>query len=204
MIKITENSLNLLRSIAEIVPTFHHHQHILFDIANHYPKDYLINYVEIGCYAGTSACLMLQRPNTQVTSIDLGFPLNKQSVLYNINKWNHHKNRYDFIQGNSKDQHIKEHLLDIVTKIDILFIDGDHCAKAVQSDFSMYKELIADKGFIVFDDYNDVINCPEVKVAVDFIMEYASDFKKIGSFKNVFEAYPKELKEGNCFVIRKK
>ena len=74
MIKHTQESLTLTRTISDSInnQTMHHHYHILYDIANTYSKDTNITYVEIGCYAGGSACLVLQRPNTKVISIDLG------------------------------------------------------------------------------------------------------------------------------------
>jgi hypothetical protein len=84
--KHTKNSLELTEQISNNIEnkTFHHHYYILYDIASTYPIDYEVKYVEIGCYAGGSACLMLQRPNTRVISIDLGQPISKEIVYTNV------------------------------------------------------------------------------------------------------------------------
>ena len=67
--KITQKSIDLLGEIVSNgVQTFHHHYHILYDIADSINKKE-IKYVEIGCYAGGSACLMLQRKETNVRLI---------------------------------------------------------------------------------------------------------------------------------------
>ena len=78
----TQDSLNLTKYITDKINhhSMHHHYYILFDIANTYPQDTIITYVEIGCYAGGSAGLMLQRPNTRVISIDLGH-LSESAIL---------------------------------------------------------------------------------------------------------------------------
>ena len=95
--KITQKSIDLLGEIVSNgVQTFHHHYHILYDIADSINKKE-INYVEIGCYAGGSACLMLQRKETNVISIDLGEPISEEVVLNNIKKHNIHKNNFSYI-----------------------------------------------------------------------------------------------------------
>ena len=86
MIIPSQESLDLVKSISDnmIRNTFHHHYHILYDIAKLYPKDYQVQYVEIGAFAGGSACLMLQHPNIKVISIDLGTPIEPQIVAQNV------------------------------------------------------------------------------------------------------------------------
>jgi hypothetical protein len=95
--KHTQESLLLTRTISDAInnQTMHHHYHILYDIANTYPKDTNITYVEIGCYAGGSSCLMLQRPNTRVISIDLGQPISKETVYSNVKNLNKFNNQYE-------------------------------------------------------------------------------------------------------------
>jgi hypothetical protein len=82
-LKPTQKSLDMVAQIATVLPTFHHHYHILYDIAETF-GDKKINYVEVGAYAGGSSCLMLQRPNTTIASIDLGEPISKGEVLENV------------------------------------------------------------------------------------------------------------------------
>lgn len=210
-LKLTQLSLDMVRQIATDVPTFHHHYHILYDIANTF-GDKKINYVEIGAYAGGSSCLMLQRLNTTIISIDLGEPISKEVVFSNIIEYKNNNNYYKYIQGNSQIQETKDKVIETLSnsrvlgytnKIDILFIDGDHSFDGVLADFNMYSDLVNIGGYIVFDDYNDSVHSPNVKLAVDSLVPSLVDYEIIGTFENTLGAYPSELKEGNCFVVKR-
>jgi len=170
--KHTKESLDLTRSISDNInnQTMHHHYHILYDIANTYHKDTNITYVEVGCYAGGSACLMLQRPNTKVISIDLGQPIPKETVYFNVKKLNKFDNSYNYLEGNSQTYEMVDRLKELTNEIDILFIDGDHSYQAVINDFMLYEGLVKSGGYIIFDDYRDE-GCPGTKEAVDEIVE---------------------------------
>lgn len=202
----TQTSLNEVENISNQInnQTFHHHYHILYDIANSYPVDYILNYVEIGCYAGGSACLMLQRENTNVFSIDLGNPINPDIVRQNVNKLNKHNNNYNYIKGSSHDLEIFNKLIEYIDEIDILFIDGDHSRDGVILDFEMYSKLVKSGGYIIFDDYNDYQYSPQVKPAVDNIVSnLKNSYNIIGTVKNTLGARPSEFIDGNCFIIQK-
>jgi predicted O-methyltransferase YrrM len=200
----TEKSLNIVRRLSKEVPTIHHHHHLLYDILDSYPEDQKITYVEIGCFAGASSCLALQRPNTKVIAIDLGLPIPKETVLYNVSCHNPHNNSFDYILGDSHSLKTVNKLLELVCSIDVLFIDGGHNETDVIQDYSLYNGLIVAGGYIVFDDYNDFQFSPEVKKAVDCLVPLINEYYEIiGTFNNTLEAYPLELKEGNCFVMRK-
>lgn len=204
--KHTEESLNLTKSISDKIDnkTFHHHYHILYDIANLYPNDYELNYVEIGCYAGGSACLMLQRENTNVVSVDLGNPINPSVVMGNVSRLNKHGNIYNYIQGNSHNLDTYNKLITYVNEVDILFIDGDHSYNGVIQDFNIYSKLVKSGGYVVFDDYNDYQLSPYVKRAVDDIVSNLNNlYHIIGTIKNTLGARPVELIDGNCFIIQK-
>jgi cephalosporin hydroxylase len=203
---ITEHSLNLVKFISSEInnQTFHHHYHILYDIANSYPVDCTLNYVEIGCYAGGSACLLLQRKNTNVISIDLGTPIHPSVVNENVNKLNKHNNNYNYIQGSSHDLEIFNKLIEYIDEIDILFIDGGHSHNDVILDYEMYSELVKSGGYVIFDDYNDYQHSPQVKPAVDkIISNLKNSYNIIGTIKNILEARPSHLIDGNCFIIKK-
>lgn len=203
----TKESLDLTKEISEKINnrTFHHHYYILYDIANTYPKDYHLNYVEIGCYAGGSACLMLQRKNTSVISIDIGHPIEEKIVQGNIDKLNKYKNKFTYIKGDSTLPETFGKLQSQTNSIDILFIDGDHTYDAVLKDFKQYSRLLKEGGYVVFDDYNDEKHSPEVKIAVDHITEICSnEYEIIGTIKNTYGARPSELINGNDFILRKK
>jgi predicted O-methyltransferase YrrM len=210
-LKPTQKSLDLVALIATNVSTFHHHYHILLDIADTFGEK-KINYVEIGAYAGGSSCLMLQRLNTTIVSIDLGEPIPKGVVFENIINYKNNNNYYKYIQGNSQIIETKNEVIGALNnsrvlgysnKIDLLFIDGDHSFDGVIADFNMYSDLVAVGGFVVFDDYNDSVYSPEVKQAVDALLPTLVDYEVIGTFKNELGAYPSELLEGNCFVIKR-
>lgn len=211
-LKPTQKSLDMVAQIATNVATFHHHYHILFDIAETF-KDKKINYVEIGAYAGGSSCLMLQRLNTTVISIDLGEPIPKGVVFENVINYKNNNNYYKYIQGNSQIIETKNEVIEALSnsrvlgygnKIDLLFIDGDHSLNGVLNDFNMYSDLVAIGGYIVFDDYYDNVHSPDVKIALDgTILPSLVDYEIIGTLENTLGAYPSELKEGNCFIIKR-
>jgi predicted O-methyltransferase YrrM len=192
-IKKTKESDELTAKVAAAInnETFHLEYSILYDIAQTYPANRHLVYLEIGCYAGGSACLMLQRPNTSVISIDVGGPVPRERVLDNVEKLNEHRNDYIYITGDSHDAQTERVLNEILrgTKVDILFIDGDHSAAGVRADFSMYSKHLADDGFIVFDDYGDALYSPEVKPGVDGIN---------------FKGYDVQGQLGNEYIVRKK
>lgn len=203
----TDESLKLTQYISENInnQTFHHHYHVLYDIAKTYPDDQILNYVEIGCYAGGSACLLLQRPNTNVISIDLGRPISPNVVLNNVDKLNIHKNFYVYLLGNSQTITMVSQLKNKISEIDILFIDGDHSYKGVKNDFNLYSSLVKHGGYIVFDDYNDDKHSPEVKKFVNELISLITDeYEIIGTLPNIHGARPSELNDGNCFIIKKK
>ena len=204
--KHTQNSLDITRYISDNIDnqTMHHHYHILYDIASVYPKKQNITYVEIGCYAGGSACLMLQRPNTNVISIDLGHPIHESVVHANVLRLNKHNNSYNYLKGNSQTYEMVDRLKELTNEIDILFIDGDHSYQGVINDFMLYEGLVKKGGYIVFDDYNDAQHSPAVKPAVDDIIPtIESTYDIIGVLPNIYGARPDTLIEGNDFIIQK-
>lgn len=204
--KITKNSLNILQKINEIIDnkTFHHHYHILYDIANSYPNTKQLIYLEIGCYAGGSSGLMLQRKNTNVISIDVGYPIPKEIACSNINKLNIHGNSFEYIHGSSKDNDVISYVTTKYPKIDILFIDGDHSFHGVQNDFQNYSPLINSGGYLIFDDYLDSTHSPDVRKFVDSIAPKISDeYLIIGNIDNRFDARPAHFESNNLFIMKK-
>jgi predicted O-methyltransferase YrrM len=202
----TKESLEITERISNQMDgnTFHHHYHVLYDIVNLYPRGYDLNYVEIGCYAGGSSCLVSQRKNTNIFSIDLGTPISPEIPKNNFTKFNIHENKYEYIQGNSHLSETLEKLKKLITDIDILFIDGDHTYSGVKKDFEMYSPLVKRGGYIIFDDYNDHKFSPDVKKYVDDLLPQLNKYEIIGCLPNLYGARPKELIDGNCFIIKKK
>jgi len=201
----TQESLDIVREIAKSVRTFHHHYHILYDIARLFLGD--INYVEIGTFHGASACLMLQRPNTNVITIDKGVYVPKEEVINNLSRFNlnSHSNQFYYMEKDSQ----KYSTMLLVSKmlllgIHILFIDGDHSPEGLIRDFNLYEKLIVKNGYIVFDDYNDLEYNPQIKPIIDVFTNGLYGYEIIGTIKNKLGAEPKDIKEGNCFIIKKK
>jgi predicted O-methyltransferase YrrM len=201
----TKKSLEITQKISDEMSgkTFHHHYHILYDIINLYPEEYNVNYVEIGCYAGGSACLVLQRKNTNVYSIDLGHPISPDIAIKNVNNFNTTNNLYEYIKGNSQSEETLNTLKNFIDHIDVLFIDGDHTLNGVKLDFNIYSPMVKSGGYIVFDDYNDMEFSPEVKIAVDELLSNLEGYDIIGTLPNIYGARPINLKDGNCFIIKK-
>jgi predicted O-methyltransferase YrrM len=201
----TKKSLEITQKISDEMSgkTFHHHYHILYDIINLYPEEYNVNYVEIGCYAGGSACLVLQRKNTNVYSIDLGHPISPDIAIKNVNNFNTSDNLYEYIKGNSQSEETLKTLKNFINHIDVLFIDGDHTLNGVKLDFNIYSPMVKSGGYIVFDDYNDMEFSPEVKIAVDELLSNLEGYDIIGTLPNIYGARPINLKDGNCFIIKK-
>lgn len=198
----TLESLELVREISKSVKTFHHHYHILYDLGREFTGR--ITYLEIGTYYGASACLMLQRPETNIITIDVG-GAPEENILNNLKKFNKYENNtFHFIRGNSHDQHTVNRIAKKVkdTGVNILFIDGNHQYLDVIDDFVKYEPFVNKGGFVVFDDYNDEGD-PEVAWAVDKILIELKGYKVKGTIGNTLEAFPKEMKDGNCFILRK-
>lgn len=198
----SQKSLDLTRKISETIngQTFHHHFHVLYDIAMLYEPNQKLEYLEIGCFAGASACLMVQRPNTSITSIDLGWPISPSIAQANISVFNSSHNAVRYLQGNSNDPSIVSQAND--RQYDIIFVDGDHSYHGVWQDFMSYQNMLKPGGYIVFDDYNDHEHSPEVRSAVDHIVnQLRQDFEIIGTLPNHLKARPDTLNQSNCFIL---
>ena len=202
----TKESLDLVKKITQKIPSFHHHYHVLYDISNILEKE-IINYVEIGAYAGASAALMLHNSKVNVISIDIGNPIKQEDVHKNISIFFDcdNKKRFDYIEGSSHAEETKIKLLNKIKEIDILFIDGDHSYDSVIKDFEMYSDLVSKNGYIIFDDYCCTV-CVHVRPSVDFIVSNLkkNEFEVIGSLPNTLNAFPESFKSSNCFVLKKK
>ena len=184
----SSDSLKKLREINSGIKHFHEHTHILHDIRTFLgEKD--VNFVEIGSYLGSSACLMLGHDlNTNVTCIDPlhlhfpGFEDQEAALRYNLDSNNPYSRDYKIYKNLSTDSSV----LDSLEDADILHIDGNHTYDVVTQDFDLYKDKVRSGGFILFDDYHDYKYSPEVKPAVDHIVSNLdlSKFEDIGCLDN--------------------
>jgi len=207
--QITEESINLVNEIINKMDgnTFHNHYHILYDICNSIDNDN-IKYFEIGSFAGGSASLM--STNSKVSycySLDIGYPVNKEIPIRNVNNFKHNKCEYEYIEGDSTNVDIVRQVTEKITNIDILFIDGEHSRNGVISDFNNYEKIVKQNGYIVFDDYMDDIYSPEVFGAVNEIVDGLDSnlFEIMGSvdYDLIKKTNCPDFKSSNLFVIKK-
>jgi len=207
--EITEESISLVNEISKNMngKTFHNHYHILYDITNSINKDDLI-YLEIGAYAGGSASLMSSNHKISKSySVDIGYPINKETAINNVLKFKHKDCEYHYFHGSSMDKKIIEEVKSKINYVDILFIDGDHAYNAVLSDFKNYSDLVVKGGYIIFDDYLDNVHSPGVKPAVDSLCETINEeYEIIGSLN--YDLLKKtdnpNLNGSNEFILKKK
>ena len=207
-IKVTQKSLEKLKNIANNIEigTFHFHNHILCDIRNQIEKEEA-TYVEIGTYAGCSSALMASHEKkTACYAIDIGYPIGKDVVLRNVEKFRKPENSFVYIQGSSMDLAIVDDLKRRVDGIDILYIDGDHSRNAVILDFVNYSKKVNPGGYVIFDDYLDKEFSPEVRIAIDEMCaeSYFIDYEIIGTIEYDFLSEFTDMNENACFIIRKK
>jgi len=206
------DSLEKLREINSTIHErkFHEHTHVLYDIRTFLGLEH-VNFVEIGSYVGSSACLMLSHTyETSVTCID---PLSLESSHYqggkdqettlrhNLKKLNPHNRKYTIHKSLSW----KKDVVDSVADVDILHIDGDHGYNSVIKDFDLYKDKVCSGGFIIFDDYHDYTYSPEVKPAVDDIVSNLdlNEYEVVGCLNNFHKIETEFPSNYSNFILRK-
>jgi hypothetical protein len=86
-------------------------------------------------------------------------------------------------------------LYSLGTGLRVLHIDGGHQEFDVWTDFLLYQHLVIPGGYIIFDDYNDPVHSPEVRIGVDGLSSK-------GFFKN-WIVLGQISPYNNAFVIRK-
>lgn len=205
--------VDLLKKLNDAIAErkFHLHTYILHNLRTFLNKEHAV-YVEIGSYVGSSARLMLSHPlSTKVYCIDpchldaghFGGTKSQYDTLYDNCK--QVGDTFHIIAKKSTDPSVYDDIKD--TPIDILFIDGDHSFDGVVSDWNTFSPLVADGGYIVFDDYCDAQFSPEVRPAVDHIVKGLDTkaFEVIGSLPNIQNIEPPaNFSHLNEFIIRKR
>lgn len=203
---ITEDSIKKIKQISEGISnkTFHFHTHILYDIRTSLGEE-TKKYLEIGCYAGASSCLMASHTlKTNCFGIDLGEPISETIVLENVNKFKKPENNFQYFKGNSQNIEFVNEIKKQIGTVDILFIDGDHSEVGVNSDFVNFFDLVNVGGYIAFDDYLDD-GCPQVKPAVDKICDRLdkSEYEIIGNLTYDFLNSFTHFTSNAIFIIKK-
>jgi hypothetical protein len=147
------------------------------------------DFLEIGVWKGKSLALIREFCDSEkkVIGIDpLALPGQLDDFTYFYNAILKDVN---FIQGFSEQSLSK--VLGVTNKLCAIHIDGGHFFNNVLTDFVLYDRLLSSGGIIVFDDYGDSMNSPEVKPAVDYLTRSFAgpNYKVLGTlekFPNTF------------------
>jgi predicted O-methyltransferase YrrM len=123
----------------------------------------VINIVEIGSYLGASALafsagFLRSKKNGKIFCIDTWQnDAMSEGQIDTFNEFSRNTNLFSsyivMLRGWSTDSHILNELSKRITKIDLLFIDGDHSYEGVYSDWQSYYPLLDSNSFIVMHDY---------------------------------------------------
>ena len=192
----TGESIKKLREANLRIPqnSIHEFTYILYDLRTLLGNDKK-TFLEIGSYMGSSASLMLQHNfKTNVICIDpcelcLG---HFEALKKNLENNNIHNYGVEILKNYSNDTNLINKLKANNTKVDILFIDGDHTRQAVINDWNNFKDFVNPGGFICFDDYYDDIYASQVRPAVDYIVQNldTDKYEAIGSIENIHKLQP--------------
>ena len=165
------------------------------------------SYFEIGSWCGASLALALSIPEVQtVISLDQDMRNNTPTLLKNAKTFNKYNAKTYMLSGNSHQKKWKDAVADILkdTKVDVLFIDGDHRMGGAFEDFVSFQQHVRPGGFIIWDDYNDNVYSPGVAKAVSAVMKsrFASCYRMIGDIPNVAGAcsFGHSFKKGGPLV----
>jgi len=109
--------------------------------------------VEIGAFQGGTLALFTQvaPSNCQFLSIDIAFGV-PQTLAFR--KFATRQQEVRCIRGDSSDIGVREKVKKWLgkSKIDVLFIDGDHSYQGVKADFENYSPMVRKGGLIIFHD----------------------------------------------------
>jgi cephalosporin hydroxylase len=172
-------------------------------------------YVEIGVWKGASSFMMARHHmNTRVVGIDpMELPLQHHDFLA-FQQLMDPLQKMRLIQHRSTHPAALRELQQIVngSAVDLLLIDGDHSYKATMRDFFTFAPLVRAGGYVVFDDFNDYLYSPGVRMAVlDLITSTFAKtrgcFDVIGTPPNLgnatgFPAFAFARSASNEFVVR--
>jgi len=207
-VKPTSDSLEKIKYIANTMAssTFHFHTHLLYDIRT-LLGDSTKTYLEIGSFAGASLSLVASHPyTTKCYNIDLGYPIASHIVEANVATYKNQESTFQYCQGNSQDASVIRKVAEEVGEVDLLFIDGDHSRRGVLADFHNYGSLVKEGGYIVFDDYLDHKDSPEVRGAVDEIVKQLDqeEYDVIGTLRYPLLETFSTFDSSNLFILHRK
>ena len=126
----------------------------LFELTNKVNEGFVL---EIGSFIGASACFISAglRIDSKLLCIDTwennamseGKRNTKDEFDYNTQQF---QEKIIKIQGYSTE--VKEKVLTITDKLDLLFIDGDHSYEGCKADWDLYIDMVKSGGCVIFHD----------------------------------------------------
>lgn len=150
--------------------------------------------LEIGVWKGKSLSFMrrLSSVETDVIGIDpFALPGQENEVEY------FQKKLYsDCVIIKNYSQSAVSEVIKVSNCFKILHIDGGHAKELVWSDFLLYERFVIPGGYIIFDDYGDLVSCPDVGPAVD-------SMRNAGLFEG-YDVYGQLEGYENSYVLRKR
>lgn len=171
-------SERLARKISDKISgkTFHTHFHLLY-LLRKFLGEKQKTYLEIGTYFGASICLMLQSPYAcNIFGIDSSlFTDNRsRSLKKNINFFlqKSYLHTVTLLPGESQNIIVRKMASKLLPVIDLLYIDGDRSSNGVIQDLMFYSQFVPLNGFIVIDDYHDLVSCPGVQEGIFQILPW--------------------------------
>lgn len=205
-------------------PSYHNYIHLVYAIRQ-LMGPHCKTYLEIGSYHGHSLSLLLHSEyETTYLCADLFETEEKiNNVQNNITHFtNGEKRDVRLFKGKSQDPKMVEAIRETLktlseesSRVDLLFIDGDHRKDAIITDFELYSPFVREGGIIVFDDYLPHVFRGVVRgapSAIDHIVQkYGEDYNVIGLLENRANCKPDkdasylgENKKNIEFVMQKK
>ena len=126
----------------------------LFALAGEIENGYAL---EIGSFVGASACFIAKglEKNSKLICIDTwendAMTEGKRDTKKEFDdNTDNVKEKIEKVQGYSTN--VKDKVLDIAPKIDMLFIDGDHSYEGCKADWDLYIDMVKSGGCVVFHD----------------------------------------------------
>lgn len=177
-------------------------------------------YVEVGIGLGATSLLMSRHTlPTNVIGVDKFSIPNQREDAEALRSAFQGKGSIEWIDGESQTsfQLVQDSLQKVQhAKIDILMINSDHTTASVMADFELYSPLVADGGYIVFDECFDSVSVGYgVRAAIMQLLDSrARGFEVIGPLENDADAalcltndphlrdWPKDVTK--TFILRKR
>jgi predicted O-methyltransferase YrrM len=188
------------------------HRHIISAIRWTLPTDVAAAYVELGIGLGITSLLMSRHAlATTVIGVDKFAAADQRDDADVLRSAFQGKGPIKWIAGEAKFslQSVQEALQNVqAPKIDILMINNDRTIASVLADFELYEPLVADGGFIIFDESKTPSG---VRKAVMRIIEARTrGFDVLGPLEydgdaaRVNPVSDRSRGAGNAFILRKR